>query len=429
MPNPRYNPLMSNRLYTFINYLIISIFFAFALGGGATIPDAEIDKFSDYTREIEFDFWTWVADASWIKLQQAALGSPDYIENARGKEIVIDYLLQMDQVLYTEWELSRIYTDPEILNPEAFSEELRGRLDALYVEQSQLAPFAESVLEGQVSAALAEAGLTTGGQPLPQPLYHISPLPMALIISPRETIRQDKNIMLLVDFPVDKQDELEKKIFDELDFSALVVPVGGVGIYPTMGMRSTNLPWILDTIAHEWTHNYLTWHPLGWNYDTSPELRTINETVASIVGGEISQMVLERAYPELLTAERPPVDLLSLNEPSLDFDPEPFDFRAEMHETRLRVDELLAAGKIVEAEFYMEMRRQYIWENGYAIRKLNQAYFAFYGAYADVPGGAAGTDPVGPAVRKLRAQSDSLADFVRTIMWVNSFEELLELIE
>ncbi len=420
---------MSNRLYALVNYLTISVFFAFALGGSAPLPDAEIDKFSGYTREIEFDFWTWVADASWIKLQQAAVGSPDYIESARGKEIVIDYLHQMDQVLYAEWELSQIYTDPEILNPEAISEELRGRLDALYLEQSQLAPFAESVLEGQVSAALAEASLTTGGQPLPQPLYHISPLPMALIISPRETIRQDKSIMLLVDFPVDKQDELEKKIFDELDFSALVVPVGGVGIYPTMGMRSTNLPWTLDTIAHEWTHNYLMWHPLGWNYDTSPELRTINETVASIVGGEIAQMVLERAYPELLAAERPPVDLLSLNEPSLDFDPEPFDFRAEMHETRLRVDELLAAGKTVEAEFYMEMRRQYIWENGYAIRKLNQAYFAFYGAYADVPGGAAGTDPVGPAVRKLRAQSDSLADFLHTIMWVDSFDELLELVE
>jgi len=420
---------MSDRIYTLINYLVVSLFFAFALGGGTTLPDAEIDRFSDYTREIEFDFWTWVADASWIKLQQAAVGSPDYIENARGKEIVIDYLHQMDQVLYAEWELSQIYTNPDILNPEAFSEELRGRLDALYAEQSQLAPFAESVLEGQVSAALAEAGLTTGGQPLPQPLYHISPLPMALIISPRETIRQDKSIMLLVDFPVDKQDELEKKIFAEQDFSALVVPVGGVGIYPTMGMRSTNLPWILDTVAHEWTHNYLTWHPLGWNYNTSPELRTINETVASIVGGEIAQMVLEREYPELLTAERSPVDLLSLNEPSLDFGPEPFDYRAEMHETRLRVDELLSAGKIVEAEFYMEMRRQYIWENGYAIRKLNQAYLAFYGAYADMPGGAAGTDPVGPAVRKLREQSDSLADFMHTIMWVDSFSDLLELVE
>ena len=100
-----------------------------------------------------------------------------------------------------------------------------------------------------------------------------------------------------------------------------------------------------------------------------------------------------------------------------------------MHETRLRVDDLLAAGRIGEAEVYMEIRRQYMWQNGYAIRKLNQAYFAFYGAYADHPGGAAGKDPVGPAVRALREQSDSLADFLHKIMWVKSFEELEELVE
>ena len=72
----------------------------------------------------------------------------------------------------------------------------------------------------------------------------------------------------------------------------------------------------------------------------------------------------------------------------------------------------------------MEARRRVFVENGYILRKLNQAYFAFYGAYADVPGGAAGEDPVGPAVRALRAQSDSLADFVNRIAWMTSFEQL-----
>ena len=91
---------------------------------------------------------------------------------------------------------------------------------------------------------------------------------------------------------------------------------------------------------------------------------------------------------------------------------------------RGKTDKLLAEGKIKEAEAYMEARREIFWQNGYAIRKLNQAYFAFYGAYADVPGGAAGEDPVGPAVRALRAQSASLADFVKRISWMTSFQEL-----
>jgi hypothetical protein len=100
-----------------------------------------------------------------------------------------------------------------------------------------------------------------------------------------------------------------------------------------------------------------------------------------------------------------------------------------MHETRVTTDKLLAEGKIDEAEAYMEQRRQVFWKNGYLIRKLNQAYFAFHGAYADVPGGAAGEDPVGPAVRALRAQSKSLADFVNTIAWMTSFQQLQQAIK
>jgi hypothetical protein len=77
----------------------------------------------------------------------------------------------------------------------------------------------------------------------------------------------------------------------------------------------------------------------------------------------------------------------------------------------------------------MEERRQFFWQNGYLHRKLNQAFFAFHGAYADSPGGAAGEDPVGPAVRALREESDSLADFINTIAWMTSFEELQKTVQ
>ena len=420
---------MFNRILQALQWIFVVLTLSFALRGGAVRYDTEINPYRDYTRGIRFDYISWVADASYIKLQQAAIGSPYYLDRARRKVIVMDYLRNMERVLYTEWALEQIYTDPHIDNPELASEELRDTLDGLYVEQHNIAPFAESVLEEQVSAILAEAGLTSAGQPLPRPLYHISPLPMSLIVSPRDSIRQERNISLLADLPVDEQVALEERIFAEQDQSALVVAIGGIGIYPTMGMRSTNLSWIVNILAHEWSHNYLSLHPLGINYMTSPELRTINETVASIIGEEIGLKVIERYYPERLAAERPPVSLLS----SVDGMPAPqevpFDFRAEMRDTRLRVDELLLEGKIEEAEAYMEARREVFWENGYAIRKLNQAYFAFHGAYADVPGGAAGEDPVGPAVRALREQSGSLEEFVERVRWVNSFDDLRGMIE
>jgi hypothetical protein len=72
----------------------------------------------------------------------------------------------------------------------------------------------------------------------------------------------------------------------------------------------------------------------------------------------------------------------------------------------------------------MGSRRQIFWDHGYAIRKLNQAYFAFFGAYADVPGGAAGENPVGPAVRALRAKSPTLEVFLEEISQMTSFDEL-----
>jgi hypothetical protein len=157
----------------------------------------------------------------------------------------------------------------------------------------------------------------------------------------------------------------------------------------------------------------------------------MNETTASIVGTEIGTYVVQNHYPELLVSKRDP-SRVAFDEATLPF-PELqdalFDFRAEMHETRVTADKMLAEGKIEEAEAYMEQRRQFLWENGYLLRKLNQAYFAFHGAYADSPGGAAGEDPVGPAVRALREQSDSLADFVNTIAWMSSFEQLQQTVQ
>jgi hypothetical protein len=172
-------------------------------------------------------------------------------------------------------------------------------------------------------------------------------------------------------------------------------------------------------------HNFLTLRPLGASYGASPELRIINETVANLSGKEIGSALIERYYPEFVPQQAEPND--SNGESSVAPEPPVFDYQAEMHITRVGADELLAEGKIEEAEAYMEARRQVFWENGYRIRKINQAYFAFHGAYADQPGGAAGAseDPIGEAVRQLRAQSDSLADFLNTISWMWTYDALL----
>jgi hypothetical protein len=95
-----------------------------------------------------------------------------------------------------------------------------------------------------------------------------------------------------------------------------------------------------------------------------------------------------------------------------------------MRKTRLRVEELLAAGKVEEAEAYMEQRRQKLVEMGYYIRKLNQAYFAFYGSYAAGKGWAAETNPIGEQMHSLRERSPSLPDFLSTVARMSTYQNL-----
>ena len=422
------------RVLRILDFLALSLALIIAATGDAPRLTGTSDRVRSFTRTIEFDYPNWVWSAAWTKIQQGTVGLPYLFDRGTNKEIVIDYLRTTQNLMQAESEIEQIYANPDILDKEASSDYVRNQRDDLIAHQRALAPLAEANLQGQVTDALAELGLTTIGQPIPPVLYHTSSTPLALIVSERGIIKQIANISVLPTLTLNDQIQLEDRVANSLDVSTLVVPIGGVGVYPTMVMETTDLRWTLDTIAHEWTHNYLNLRPLGLNYSTTPELRTMNETTASIAGGEVGTYVIQKYYPEMLAAgPKPNSGSIAFNESFLPStaqdDPAPFDFRAEMHETRVTADELLADGKVDEAEAYMEQRRQVFWDNGYLLRKLNQAYFAFHGAYADAPGGAAGEDPVGPAVRKLREQSASLADFINRISWMTSFEQLQQAIQ
>jgi len=373
-----------------------------------------------------FDFVSWTLNAVWVKLTQGAISAPRYFQPRDQHALVREYLQLVNDVQKTQNDIKLLYSNPYIKDPETESADLRDKLDTLTQRLNSLAPFAEAALEMQVTDVLKDMGLTSGGQPIPWVLYHTTPLPQDLVISSRAKIEQQTSYVLQPDLTVEQAVSLENTMDKRLGVSSLVVDIGGLAAYPTMIMRTSALDWLSSTIAHEWTHIYLGERPLGMNYETSPELRTMNETTASISGGEIGKIVMQRYYPELLSQDSTSPQLVShlTSLGGADNALPPFNFRAEMHTTRVHADELLAQGKIDEAEAYMEQRRKIFWDNGYPIRKLNQAYFAFYGAYADVPGGAAGEDPVGPAVRALRAQSSSLFDFLNRISRMTSFAEL-----
>lgn len=406
----------------FRNLLVITTS-VFLLNGSVQPPGGLDSQVRFFARPYEFDFSTWTLDAVIRKIQTGALGLTHFMPLEQRSQLVLDYIDQVAVVQQIEMDISLIYADPAVDDPEMASEALQTALDREQVRLDQLAPLAEAVLQAQLMTVIKEAEIGFLGQVLPPSLYQVSPLPFSLVISPRTQIMRSLDVSLDPDLELVQIEGLEDAVSQTLDVAALVVPIGGLGSYPTMVMQTTNIVWLTEVIAHEWTHNYLTLRPLGLNYATTPELRTINETTASLSGKELGLMILQRYYPQHVPPPPPPVEETA--QPAVEAPADVFDFRLEMRITRVEVDRLLAAGEVETAEAYMEARRQVFWENGYLIRKLNQAYFAFYGAYNDQPGGgASGEDPVGPVVVAYREQFGSLGEFLRGIAWITSFDAL-----
>ncbi len=371
----------------------------------------------------EYDFIVWELQA--IAAKAEAMLAPDHTywdEDVR-RQVVSDYLDLVAQIGQIEWEIEQIYVNPDISDRTAASAELQTQLAHYQEALSAIQPFAEAILQDQVAAVLSNEGFSILGQTWPPVMMHMTPLPTLLMVSPRDRIERIYGIPLVHGLSIPAREALETAVLENLNLSALVVPIGGLGLYPSMIMETSSINWLAEVTAHEWAHVWMGPYPVSLYYTTDHQVRTMNETTASILGGEIGQEVIATYYPE-----RVPPPPINDQTPAQDDEMPAFDFRAEMAITRTRVDEMLAAGQIGVAEAYMEARRQEFVANGYQIRKLNQAYFAFYGAYADEPG-ATGADPVGPLVQEVRQLSPSLHAFMKTMAPIGSFEELQKVVE
>jgi hypothetical protein len=163
----------------------------------------------------------------------------------------------------------------------------------------------------------------------------------------------------------------------------------------------------VETAIHEWLHQYLALHALGRRYFASNDMRTLNETVANMAASELARLL---PGPRGTTAAQPVAATAGA-----------FDFRQAMRALRLPVEDLWAEGEIVAAERLMEEKRLLFAEKGYYIRRINQAYFAFQGSYADAP---ASIDPIGPKLQDLRRRLGSVSEFVRTAARFTSLADL-----
>jgi hypothetical protein len=376
-----------------------------------------------------FDLLGWEVRALGEKLG-AAINRPTLASSAKGEaftpiewetQAVRAYMDRAQRMGALEGEIARILAEnPDGIQGEAAArvQTLQAEIDALRGQQGATRVVVERIIERQVSRELVEAGVDVAGHAFPPVQFTFSEPPKKLIVSPRDRIAIIDYRMLKPEIDLPKIEEAESRIERERNLSAYITRIGGLGAYPSMVVDRASLPWVLSTVAHEWTHNYLTLFPLGIRYNASPQLTTMNETVADIVGDEVGAQALRRYYPDLV----PPDKKEAARQALQDGEAEPvFDFATEMHETRLRVDELLAEGKVEEAEAYMEARRQEFVAHGYPLRVLNQAYFAFHGSYGTSP---ASTDPLGPKLERLRALSPSVGAFLKTVRGFTSPEDV-----
>ena len=304
----------------------------------------------------------------------------------------------------------------------------------------------EELIEGQVSGILAEEGMSwrigfldADGYLFPPVDFKYENSPPVLVISPRDRIELESTRLLTPGLALGAREDIENEVEElESHYSALVVDTGGVATFPAIVGASANVQYTLRTVAHEWFHHYLVFYPLGRNYWSSGEMVTINETVANIAGDEVGNAAYERYYmmekpqpppptpkPGASPTPTPSPSVIPAPEPESIPSPTEFSFNREMQETRLEADRLLAEGEIEEAESYMEQRRLVFAGNGYFLRKLNQAYFAFHGSYADRP---TAVSPIGDQVRQVRERSATLKEFIETMSRVSSHDDLLQLV-
>lgn len=430
--NTRRSTSRWRRVWRFVfrhGFRAFALIFAVVMIGRNSFTPTELIKQSihETVQGWEFDLLRWEIDSSRVKASLLFDDPTVEMSVQESTTLVRSYMDRSEQISKLEREQTKLIASEEEAEDKQSTElsNMQEELDGLRQQQQENRALVESIIQQQIGRELVDEGIEIAGKPFPPVLFSFTEPPKKMIVSRRDKIEVVHAEMIDAGIDMESIERSESTVLEEQDLSTYITNIGGLGAFPTMVIDRASLRWILSTVAHEWTHNYLTLYPLGISYGNSADLTIINETVAEIVGDEIGDRALSRYYPDLVPTPEPQN---SVSPEQQDDDEEtegsePFDFRTEMRETRIAVDQYLEEGLVDEAEYYMALRRIDFVENGYSLRVLNQAYFAFHGSYGT---SAASTSVIGPNLIQLREQSSDLAAFLRLVRWFTSVEDVDE---
>jgi len=296
--------------------------------------------------------------------------------------------------------------------------QLTAEVDRIKERRRAIQGEVEETIESEISSVLVQEGLASRiGLIFPPVDTVFSGAPSVLVLSPRDRIDRMETVLLQPGLDDQVREQIEEAMFRHANLAALVENIGGVATYPSVVSDSSGLRSAITTAAHEWLHQWFFFQPLGQHFWDSNVMKTLNETAATLGGKEIGDRVYTAITGEMIDRN---------SEDAAPPDPGAFNFNEEMRETRLRTDELLAQGKIEEAEAFMEERRRLMVDNGHFIRKINQAFFAFRGTYAANP---ASISPINDQLEQLRGRTDTLEEFLKTVARFGSHQEFLDYLE
>ena len=291
---------------------------------------------------------------------------------------------------------------------------VKNNLETTIDEMQNLKPIVEELNERAMTKTIKINGLQTKLNIVFPPVdISLEPPPLILVISPRTKIEIEKSIFLSPDLLNVKKNFIENEILQKNNKSAYISNLSGLSTYPTLISNEYNSLEIFSTTAHEWLHLYWFFKPFGQNIFKSNEMRTLNETAADLAGRELGL----QTYLKLnINTDIP----LKSNPNTSNKYPQ---FTKHMRETRIEVEKMLENNQIEEAEKYMKKRWWKLSLAGYNLRKINQAYFALYGIYAESAGS---TSPIGEQLREFRSLVPSIGDFVKEISKISSYSEFLK---
>ena len=340
----------------------------------------------------------------WVHLASVVLLRRSIDEDDRRADVA-EFFALGDDLRRVDAELERTLAvaGDGPLAPEA----ILAQADALDARRAEIRAAVEETLEAAISDVVDELGIIRRVGPVRWPPvdFTFERQSLVLVRSPRDAVQRLDDVLLEPGVSLLDQIGLEdgvEAMSDEI--SAIVVRLGGLATYPAQVIPTASLHTTLALASHEWLHHWLFFRPLGRQWAAGGELQSVNETVANIAAEEIGDLALERLTGEAF--EREP---WSPRERRAEPPAGEFDFDREMRVTRLRLDELLADGRIEEAEAYLEERRLAFVANGHQLRKLNTAWFAFHGTYAGSPAAAS---PIEAQLRAVRADAAGLGAFL-----------------